>query len=291
MYFSWRSKRSIALTESDDGFKWSEPEIVLVPTDQTWQWEVNRQSVVKKDGVYHMWYNGMSEVNLNKMEMTGVSKVGYAVSKDGVTWERRSEPVMVADQEWEQESIMCPFVIWNDEKKIYQMYYSAGGNYEPIALGYAESIDGLKWTKHQGPIFCPIYKNLWERERTTACQVLYHKGWYYMFYIGFEDIHKARVCAARSGDGKIWERHPLNPLIGPGPIDAWDCEAAYKPFVVWEEKNKRWLMWVNCRKGFVEQIGVMIHDGEDLGFDEPVPDSPVNDCPVEGSSSEKTIKY
>jgi predicted GH43/DUF377 family glycosyl hydrolase len=273
MYFSWRSRKSIAVIESDDGFKWSEPRIVLSPTNATnWEWDVNRQSVVKKDGKYYMWYSGMTKGNLN--DNSGTSKLGYAVSDDGINWKRFPEPVMVPDQKWEQNCIMCPHVNWNEEKKIYQMYYSAGGWFEPDVIGYAESADGLIWKKYDKPIFWPIYKNLWERERTTACQVLFHKGWYYMFYIGFEDIHKARVCFARSRDGITgWERHPMNPIICAGAVDTYDCEGEYKPFLVWEEKNNRWLMWVNGRRGPVEQIGVMIHEGEDLGFDDPVPKS------------------
>lgn len=274
MYVSWRSKKSIAISESDDGFTWTEPKIVLAPTTATnWEENICRPSVLIKDGAYHLWYTGHTEGNIND-SASGTSQIGYAVSKDGIEWERRSSPVLSADSLWENNNIMCPHVNWNEEKQIYQMYYSGGGYYEPDAIGYAESKDGVTWKKNEKPLFGPVYKNLWERERTTACQVLFHKGWYYMFYIGFEDIHKARVCMARSRDGITdWQRHPMNPIICPGPVDAWDCEAEYKPFVVWEEKNKRWLMWVNGRRSTVEQIGVMIHDGEDLGFDDPVPKS------------------
>jgi predicted GH43/DUF377 family glycosyl hydrolase len=274
MYFSWRSKKSIAVVESNDGFEWSEPKVVLTPSKNTnWEWDVNRQSVLKKDGKYYMWYSGMTKGNLT--DNSGTSQLGYAVSNDGINWERFLDPVMIPDQSWEQKCIMCPHVNWNEEKKIYQMYYSAGGWFEPDVIGYAESIDGRSWKKHNKPIFWPVYKNLWERERTTACQVLFHKGWYYMFYIGFEDIHKARVCSARSKNGITnWQRHPLNPIISSGQAGGWDCEAEYKPFLCWEEKNNRWLMWVNGRRGPIEQIGVMIHEGEDLGFDDPLPKSP-----------------
>jgi sucrose-6-phosphate hydrolase SacC (GH32 family) len=177
MYFSWRSKHSIAVTESSDGFKWSTPKIVLVPSGETsWEYDVNRQCVLKKDNTYHMWYTGMSKGDI--MDNSGDAKIGYAASSDGLTWKRLKDPVMVADQEWEQRCLMCPHVNWNNEKKVFQMYYSAGGWFEPDVIGYAESTDGKTWKKFGKPVFWPIYKNLWERERTTACQVIYHKGWY-----------------------------------------------------------------------------------------------------------------
>jgi hypothetical protein len=38
MWFSWRPKQSVALTESEDGFVWSKPTIVLGPEKKT-GWE------------------------------------------------------------------------------------------------------------------------------------------------------------------------------------------------------------------------------------------------------------
>jgi predicted GH43/DUF377 family glycosyl hydrolase len=195
----------------------------------------------------------------------GSSAIGYATSSDGVHWERSEDPVMVADQEWESQSVMCPHVIWDEELGTYRMWYSAGGFFEPDAIGHATSEDGLSWRKDErNPIFTPKTDALWERERTTAGQVLKVDGWYVMFYIGFEDIDKARICAARSLDGITgWERHKDNPLISGGRANGWDCEAAYKPYVV--RRDDRWIMLYNGRKGFVEQIGVAFH-GDDLGF-------------------------
>ena len=115
------------------------------------------------------------------------------------------------------------------------------------------------------PVFSPRRDLLWERERTTACQVLKVDDWHVMFYIGFEDIDKARICAARSRDGVTgWERHKDNPLVSGGRAGGWDCEAAYKPFVVW--RNGQWLMMYNGRRAHIEQIGVAFHEDRDLGF-------------------------
>ncbi|MBQ4203626.1 MAG: hypothetical protein II655_07985, partial [Thermoguttaceae bacterium] len=37
MWFSWRTKKSMGYTESKDGVHWSEPQIVLSPTDSGWE--------------------------------------------------------------------------------------------------------------------------------------------------------------------------------------------------------------------------------------------------------------
>ena len=89
-------------------------------------------------------------------------------------------------------------------------------------------------------------------------------GWFYMFYIGFRDVNHAQIGLARSKDGITgWERLPSHPIISPGK-DAWDADACYKPFAIFDPKSARWMLWYNGRRGSVEQIGLAVHDGEDL---------------------------
>ena len=60
-----------------------------------------------------------------------------------------------------------------------------------------------------------------------------------------------------------WERHPANPILSPGH-ERWDHEACYKPYAIFD--GRQWLLWYNGRRGRVEQIGLALHPGEDLGF-------------------------
>ena len=88
-----------------------------------------------------------------------------------------------------------------------------------------------------------------------------------MFYIGYEDIDTARICVARSRNGVTnWQRLPANPIVSP-TLGGWDENACYKPSVIRDEENKRWLLWYNGRRGGAEYIGLVIHEGLDLGFD------------------------
>jgi predicted GH43/DUF377 family glycosyl hydrolase len=257
MWFSWRPRRSIALVESEDGLTWSEPVIALSPSNSGWEDDVNRPVVIKEGGKYHMWYTGQAK---------GKSWIGYATSEGGKTWKRASDkPVVSPEATWEKTAVMCPHVLYDEDKKIYRMWYSGGEQYEPNAIGHATSPDGLKWTKHEkNPIFRPDAKHAWERDRVTACQVVKQGDWYVMFYIGFSDRDHARIGLARSKDGMTgWERHRGNPIIRPDK-DRWDGDAVYKPYAIFD--GKKWLLWYNGRRGGMEQIGVAIHEGEDLGF-------------------------
>ena len=121
MYFSWRDKKSIALTTSEDGIHWSEPVILLSPRPTAQQWEnnLNRPSVVKHDGVYHLWYTG--QYNQGRL---GTSQIFHAVSTDGVNFERTGdEPVLRPDVAWENTSTMNPSVIWDEKDGLYKMWY------------------------------------------------------------------------------------------------------------------------------------------------------------------------
>ncbi|HEU5012670.1 MAG TPA: hypothetical protein VFT66_09015, partial [Roseiflexaceae bacterium] len=198
----------------------------------------------------------------------GTSDIGYAVSADGIHWERRDEPVLRPAAAWERSSLMCPTVLWDDAEGVYKLWYSGGGWFEPDAIGYATSPDGITWTRPLAePVFQAEPANLWESARVAGPHVMRAGDWYYLFYIGYEDLFKARIGLARSRDGiSAWERLSANPIISAGLPGAWDAESIYKPFVIYEAAHDRWTMWFNARCGTTERIGVAYHDGYDLGF-------------------------
>ena len=258
MYCSWRPQKSIALSVSTDGKAWSKPEIVLPPLEDTgWEDDMNRPSVVYKDGKYHMWYTGQAD---------GRSRIGYATSEDGLRFTRQSrEPVLEPELPWEKVAVMCPHVIWDEQEKLFKMWYSGGEQYEPDAIGYATSRDGLHWTKWEGnPVFKADPSQSWEQYKVTACQVLKRENDYLMFYIGFHDINFAQIGMARSPNGTDhWERYAGNPIISPTE-GSWDASATYKPFAI-REKD-RWMLWYNGRNESLEQIGLACYNSPDLNF-------------------------
>jgi len=272
MWVSWRPKKSIALVESKGGLSWSAPQIVLPPAPTFWEEDINRPAVLKRDGGYHMWYTGQAKGKN--------SWIGYATSPDGKTWQRMSEkPVLSFDKPWEKVAVMCPHVLWDADVQLYRMWYSGGEQYEPNAIGYASSPDGLTWTKHEGnPVFAANKTIPWEQDRVAGCQVEKRGDWHIIFYIGYRDIDHAQIGIARSRDGlSNWQRHPENPIVRSG-TGKWDDDACYKPYAIFA--GKKWLLWYNGRRQSLEQIGVVIHEGEDLGFDST----------AQGSSNVRTVR-
>ena len=257
MDFSWRPKKSLAVTFSDDGIHWEMPQTTLAFDDNTgWEERVTRNCVLKIDNKYKMWYTGHAR---------GYCFIGYAESDDGINFKRvLTEPVLISDHYWEKTAVMNPCVLYEDGK--YKMWYAGGETYEPNALGYAESDDGIHWTKSKfNPIFVKDEKNHYEQDRIGGCQIIRTEDMgYVMFYIGYENIDKAQVCIARSDNGITgWEKSPLNPIISPTP-GSWDSDACYKPSFLWNEDKNCWMIWYNGRKQTDEFIGLVFKEGREL---------------------------
>ena len=257
MYFSWRPRKAIALSHSEDGIHWTDPRIVLGSNPESgWEDDVNRSCTLFWNGQYHMWYVGQAR---------GYSKIGYAVSDDGVVFTRvQKNPVMVSQYFYEGYSVMNPYVIRDEERGVFRMWYASGETYEPNVLCYAESPDGIHWERSPlNPIF--VHGDNWEKDRIGGCEV--HQipnGPYVMFYIGYSDIDTARIGAAVSDNGITqWKRLDTNPIVEP-TAGSWDTSSCYKPTVVRDAEGGRWLLWYNGRNASEEYIGLVIHEGLDI---------------------------
>ncbi len=256
MDFSWRKYSSLAVTFSDDGIHWEYPQFTLKFDESTgWEDGINRNCVVYHEGIYKMWYTGQAR---------GHSYIGYAESKDGLKFERKTpEPILISEFPFEGESVMNPCVLIEGGK--YRMWYSAGETYEPNVMCYAESDDGLNWKKSRiNPIMIKG-KEKYEQQRIGGCQVIKTDDMgYVMFYIGYEDINTACICAARSDNGITgWERCDKNPMVYPDQ-GAWDQDSCYKPSFLWNEEQKKWYVWYNGRKEHDEFIGCATYDKREL---------------------------
>lgn len=250
MYVSWRDMGAIAVTTSDDGINWEQLKIVLEKDESTgWEKIINRATVVYKDGKYHMWYTGQEN---------GISKIGYAISDDGYNFKRNGrEPIMIPEKEWENKSVMNPHVIYDEDEKIYKMWYAAGETYEPDVIAYATSLDGITWNKFENnPILkANKDKNTFDNYKVGACDVhKLSKNEYLMFYIGYTNINTARIFTAKSSDGINWIRYGKTPIIEPTK-NTFDSDACYKPTVIWDKTKNKWMLWYNGRTGNKEYIG------------------------------------
>lgn len=129
---------TVFYAESDDGVSWkphSEPVINYEYDGEV----ISAPWVLKAEGVYHMWYSKRGYQTRAEKSYT----IGYAISQDGIKWDRRDEAVGISRSEsgWDSEMICYPaFFPYQD--KMY-MFYSGNGVGRG-GIGYATTENFLR---------------------------------------------------------------------------------------------------------------------------------------------------
>ncbi len=252
MCLSCRRTHSIKMLSSEDGYTWNwdnAVEILVGINNSNWETRVNRACFLVKDNIWHLWYTGQNN---------GISKIGYAVSKDGINYIRMSsEPVLIPEYDFEGENVMNPCVLWDEEKCIYCMWYAAGEGYEPDVICYAESKDGKHWVKRTKPVKCADPEIAYEKSKVGACDVIRSSdNKYVMAYIAYQNVNVSRICLAYSDNPTdAWKKIDDVPILSPEK-GKWDAHAVYKPTLCIDQDNKSTILWYNGRAEHNERIGV-----------------------------------
>ena len=163
-YHMWHSIRDarniyqVGYATSPDGVNWTrenngQPVLRPGPAGKFDDRQIFHPTVLRDDhGTLHMWYNGLSQV----------MQLGYATSQDGIHWTRQNDgnPVLAAGTvgDTREGSVYNCHVI--HEQGLYRMWYTAElkehyGKFAPEsgAIRYAESQDGIHWTRDPVPTF------------------------------------------------------------------------------------------------------------------------------------------
>ena len=166
------------------------------------------------NGTYH-WYGYYVHVN-------------HATSSDGINWtqDTANNPVLTASEPWEGSNVGVP-TTWK-EGSIYHMIYRAGSG-DTRALGYANSTDGVNWTKYSGnPVISPGGAGEWDNQGgMDPWGVIKINSTYYLFYNtvgGASGIGSRCVGLATSTDLLNWTKDLNNPLFTAGRF----CAFAFK---------------------------------------------------------------
>jgi len=115
--------------ESPDGTDWSRRGMVAIDYGDPGEYAFGRPFVLKEDGTYKMWYSSRGRAY----------RIGYAVSRDGVAWERRDAEagIDVSDSGWDSEMIEYPWV-FDAAGHRYMLYNGNGFGKTGIGLAVLE---------------------------------------------------------------------------------------------------------------------------------------------------------
>ena len=121
---------NLKYAESTDGIEWKREGIVAIDYEYNDEYAFGRPFVLKENSIYKMWYCYRGPYY----------KIGYAESRNGLTWTRKDNSGLGMDRShegWDEEMVAYPFVF--DLKETRYMLYNGNG-YGKSGIGIAKLV-------------------------------------------------------------------------------------------------------------------------------------------------------
>lgn len=157
---------------------------ILAPQGETWEAkDLFNPTAVVKDGKIHLLYR--AEDNTGMGEWNGTSRIGLAVSKDGIHFERHPEPVLVPTDPWELPGGCEDPRVTKVGETYYLTYTAFNGTNAVLCL--ATSKDLYSWDKHgvMFPEWTGGYDTVWSKSGAILAQPINER---YVMYFGDTNI-------------------------------------------------------------------------------------------------------
>lgn len=133
------------------------------------------------EGIFKMWYVAGSSWLKIEGKMMPVYTINYLESPDGIRWGEEGKVCIDIESE-DEHGFGRPYII--KEKDFYRMFYSIRKKRKGYRLGYAESKDGISWTRKDNEIGIDVSESGWDSEMICYSAVVKVKDKVYMFYNG-----------------------------------------------------------------------------------------------------------
>lgn len=209
-------------------------------------------AVVKKDGQFVMLYRAQDK--------QGVSRLGYAISKDGINFTRRPEPVLVPEAEYEKDGgVEDPRLV-----KIGDTYYLTytGYNKKDAQLCLATSKDLLSWERKG--VIIPARQGRWNVGWTKAGAIVPERinGKYWMYYMADVRDKPDQMGVAYSDDLLRWTEALDQPVLPrrAGYFDSRVVEPGPPPVIT---KEGIWMVYNGADDKLVYTTGWVLFDRRD----------------------------
>jgi predicted GH43/DUF377 family glycosyl hydrolase len=167
-------------------------------------------------------------------------------------WQRASETPVISPlgDGWESAGTFNPSVVLRDGKIV--MLYRAQDKAGTSRLGYAESVDGIHFTRRSQPVFSP--EKDYEKDGGVEDPRLVQFGdTYYLTYTGYNK-KDAQLCLATSKDLLHWERKGV---ILPAYKGNWNVRWTKSGAIVPEKiGGKFWMYFLGTSQDNKDQMGL-----------------------------------
>lgn len=139
--------------------------------------------VVKDAKVYRMWYVAGSEWVTINHKVLPVYDLRYLESEDGIRWPNAGKIAMPVTND-DEHGFGRPWVVPRGPDD-YQLFYCIRKrSLQSYRLGYAESRNGLEWTRKDDEVGLTVSETGWDSEMICNPCLIDVEGKRYMFYNG-----------------------------------------------------------------------------------------------------------
>jgi len=167
-------------------------------------------------------------------------------------WHRLSDQPILSPRGngWESAGTFNPAVVFHDGKFV--MLYRAQDKAGTSRLGYAESSDGIHFTRRPDPVFS-AETDYEENGGVEDPRLVRIDGAYYLTYTGYNK-KEAQLCLAVSKDLIHWERKGV---ILPAYKGRWNVRWTKSGAIVPQKVNsKYWMYWLGTTADNADQMGL-----------------------------------
>lgn len=136
--------------------------------------------VMIDEGKWKLWYASYRRWELRDGDVPWPQyELRYAESDDGINWELKNHTCIGTEEE---EAVARPYIIKEDG--IYKMWYSYRKQFDKYKIGYAESNDGMNWTRMDDKAGIDCSEEGWDSEMIEYPCIFKHGGETYLLYNG-----------------------------------------------------------------------------------------------------------
>lgn len=228
------------------------PQNPLLLSDPTSTWEtyhVFNPSVIYHNGLFHMHYRAQG--------LDWVSRIGYAISDDGITWNRLREPILMPQDGSDSRGVEDPRVTAINGR-FYMCYTAYGRDFvgQPTHAGggirpmIARSDNLITWERLGSIVTGEDNKDhvLFPR-RVNGRFLALHRRW-------------PRIWLAYSDDLITWHETDMAPIFGPRNDNAWESKSVGANGVPIETEHGWLLLYHGYGADHVYHFGVALLDLE-----------------------------
>jgi predicted GH43/DUF377 family glycosyl hydrolase len=195
-YVGWNVRKTIpyhnaiGLATSTDGIQFNKkfegPILNSIATEPQFN---GSASIIFDKGIFKIYYLNCTEwYQSPDGRLEPCYHIKYAESVDGINWDRKG--IIAIDFKNDEEGgISRPSVlVENGNYKMWYSYRAKDGYREKLdrsyRIGYAESLDGINWTRKDDESGIDVSENGWDSEMIEYPMIINHFGKKILFYNG-----------------------------------------------------------------------------------------------------------